>query len=369
MHLTSKPLLNEFQTSSSTQSSFTRLRISRRVVLAIQRTTPLLRRPPRFSIFPVFQTPRIPTKTTHAEFQTSGESAPQSRSKSILLGADSRAVQARYLIAPAPYARPSSLAQQLQHRSAFAVSPPSKRSVNTRSLAPPNTASRSRSHLLSPRIKAFATSPPMAPPADASTTKPSTSSPSIQALRPIILSGPSGAGKSTLINRLSKAHPHLFGFSISHTTRSPRPGEQNGREYHFIPRDTFQTMITSSQFLEHAQFGGNFYGTSKGEIGRIQGLERVPVLDIDMEGVKSVLQDAELGALVRTCAVQPPSLAELEKRLRGRGTETEEKVRERLQKAEVEMAFSTEEGRFQRVVVNEEVERAWEELEAWVFER
>ncbi|KAL9058517.1 MAG: hypothetical protein Q9162_001672 [Coniocarpon cinnabarinum] len=213
----------------------------------------------------------------------------------------------------------------------------------------------------------------MATDADASTTtspitKPSTTSPAIQALRPIILSGPSGAGKSTLINRLSKAHPHLFGFSISHTTRSPRPGEQNGREYHFIPRDTFQTMITS-QFLEHAQFGGNFYGTSKGEIGRIQGLGRVPVLDIDMEGVKSVLQDPELGSIVRTCAVQPPSLAELEKRLRGRGTETEEKVRERLQKAEVEMAFSTEEGRFQRVVVNEEVERAWEELEAWVFER
>lgn len=101
--------------------------------------------------------------------------------------------------------------------------------------------------------------------------------------RPIVISGPSGTGKSTLLKHLFTAHPHTFGFSVSHTTRSPRPGEQDGREYNFTTKEKFLKLLDEGGFIEHAQFGGNYYGTSVKAVKDVAEKGRVCVLDIEME--------------------------------------------------------------------------------------
>jgi guanylate kinase len=101
--------------------------------------------------------------------------------------------------------------------------------------------------------------------------------------RPIVISGPSGAGKSTLLKRLFAEYPDRFGFSISHTTRGPRAGEENGREYHFVSREDFQKLVEQNGFIEHAQFGSNLYGTSVQAVKDVRERGRVCILDIEME--------------------------------------------------------------------------------------
>lgn len=101
--------------------------------------------------------------------------------------------------------------------------------------------------------------------------------------RPIVISGPSGAGKSTILKRLFDEFPDKFGFSISHTTRSPRAGEENGREYHFVTKEEFLDLVDKKGFVEHAQFGGNHYGTSIKAIQDIAEKGRICILDIEME--------------------------------------------------------------------------------------
>jgi len=108
--------------------------------------------------------------------------------------------------------------------------------------------------------------------------------------RPIVVSGPSGSGKSTLLNRLLKKYPDNFGFSISHTTRAPRGAEQHGQEYYFVTKDEFQDLIANGGFIEHAQFGSNFYGTSFKAVEDIAQKGRTCILDIEMEvGLHSFL--------------------------------------------------------------------------------
>lgn len=99
----------------------------------------------------------------------------------------------------------------------------------------------------------------------------------------MVISGPSGAGKSTLLKKLFAAHPGRFGFSISHTTRNPRAGEENGREYHFVTRDDFKSLVSANGFIEHAEFGGNFYGTSVQAVKDIAEKGQICILDIEME--------------------------------------------------------------------------------------
>ena len=101
--------------------------------------------------------------------------------------------------------------------------------------------------------------------------------------RPIVVSGPSGSGKSTLLKRLFEAYPDRFGFSVSHTTRAPRTGEQNGREYNFTTKDAFNKMVDEGGFIEHAQFGSNLYGTSVQAVKDVRDQGRVCILDIEME--------------------------------------------------------------------------------------
>lgn len=148
--------------------------------------------------------------------------------------------------------------------------------------------------------------------------------------RPIVISGPSGVGKGTLFKMLFAQHPDTFTLSVSHTTRAPRAGEQHAVDYHFVSHDDFESLIAADGFVEHAKFGGNRYGTSKSTI-REQGEKgKVVVLDIEMEGVKQIKASS---IPARFVFVAPPGEEELEKRLRGRGTEKEESIQKRLAQA------------------------------------
>lgn len=182
--------------------------------------------------------------------------------------------------------------------------------------------------------------------------------------RPIVISGPSGVGKGTLYELLFARHPDTFTLSVSHTTRSPRPGEQHGVNYFYVTRDEFENLVAADGFVEHAQFGSNRYGTSKQTIREQSAKGRVVVLDIEIEGVRQVRQS---DLTPRYVFIMPPSVEELERRLRGRGTETEENIVKRLARARVEIAFA-EEGGFDKVIVNNDLETAYRELEAWAYE-
>ncbi|XP_074627539.1 guanylate kinase-like isoform X1 [Acropora palmata] len=182
---------------------------------------------------------------------------------------------------------------------------------------------------------------------------------SVSKARPLVLCGPSGCGKSTLTNRLLKDHPNKFGFSISHTTRGPRPGEVNGREYYFTDRVSMQKSVDAGEFIEWAIYNGNMYGTSKKAIQDVLDSGKACVLDIDMQGVKKMKNS---GVDCYYIFVKTPSLEELEKRLRSRGTETEESLLKRLEIAKKELAFAETPGNFNRVIINDDLDRAYNEF-------
>ncbi|XP_067326498.1 guanylate kinase isoform X2 [Anolis sagrei] len=179
--------------------------------------------------------------------------------------------------------------------------------------------------------------------------------------RPVVLSGPSGAGKSTLLKKLLKDYENVFGFSVSHTTRNPRPGEVNGKDYHFVTREEMQKEIDAGGFIENAEFSGNMYGTSKAAIQAVQAQNQICILDIDMQGVKNI-KKTDLNPIY--ISVQPPSIDVLEKRLRDRQTETEESLQKRLTAARVDMELSKEPGLFDLVIVNNDLEAAYSELKS-----
>lgn len=183
-------------------------------------------------------------------------------------------------------------------------------------------------------------------------------------LRPIVISGPSGVGKGTLYKLLMTRHLGVFATSVSHTTRDPRPGEERGVDYYYIGMEEFEQMIEKREFVEHAKFGGNRYGTSKRTIGELTAGGRVVVLDIEMEGVKQI-QKSNIEA--RYVFIAPPSFEVLESRLRGRGTEKEDSIRKRLQQAKNEMEYSKTPGVHDLVIVNKDLERAYGELEGFAF--
>ncbi|RLV85909.1 Guanylate kinase [Meyerozyma sp. JA9] len=184
-------------------------------------------------------------------------------------------------------------------------------------------------------------------------------------LRPIVISGPSGTGKSTLLKRLLAEYPDKFGFSVSHTTRSPRAGEQNGIDYHFVTKDEFQKEIEEKRFVEWAQFSGNYYGTTIKAVEDVASTGKTCILDIDMQGVKSV-KASRLNA--RYLFLSPPSVEELRSRLEGRGTETAESVEKRLAAATAEMEYAKT-GAHDKIIVNDDLEKAYSEFKAFVLEQ
>lgn len=171
----------------------------------------------------------------------------------------------------------------------------------------------------------------------------------------IIVSAPSGCGKSTLLHRLMEKREKLR-FSVSATTRSPREGEVDGRDYFFVDQPTFQRMIEEDAFLEHAEYVGNHYGTPKAAVDALLDEGYDVYLDIDVQGA---MQIKRLRPETLTIFVMPPSLAELESRLRSRGTDSDAVIRSRLETAERELILKDH---YDYVVVNDEVDRAASEI-------
>ncbi|TDH65609.1 hypothetical protein CCR75_000696 [Bremia lactucae] len=179
------------------------------------------------------------------------------------------------------------------------------------------------------------------------------------ALQPIVIAGPSGVGKGTLINLLLEKYPNTFGFSVSNTTRDARKGEVDGEAYHFTARDKMLKEIESGLFLEHAEVHGNLYGTSKRAVQDVQRKGRICILDIDVQGAQQVKKS---GISAKYLFIAPPSLEALEHRLRGRGTETEDKIQLRIKNAEGELAYGQQPGFFDAVLVNNSVNDSFREL-------
>ncbi|MDH5361284.1 MAG: guanylate kinase [Gammaproteobacteria bacterium] len=177
-----------------------------------------------------------------------------------------------------------------------------------------------------------------------------------------VFSAPSGAGKTSLVKALVESTGQIK-VSVSHTTRPMRDGEVDGSDYHFTDVEIFKQMIADDAFLEHADVFGNFYGTSRSAIlDRIAMGEDV-ILEIDWQGAQQVKQKIPAAVLV---FILPPSRAELEKRLRGRGTDADEVIQRRLAEAVTEMSHQ---GEFDYTVVNDDFDTALADLRAIVLAR
>ena len=172
----------------------------------------------------------------------------------------------------------------------------------------------------------------------------------------LILSSPSGAGKSTLSRRLM-AWDQDLSFSVSATTRSPRTGEVDGREYYFKTRAEFQAMVKDGQMLEHAEVFGNFYGSPRGPVEDAMTQGRDTLFDIDWQGGQQIKQ-AMRGDVV-SIFILPPSIAELESRLRGRAQDSEQVIAQRMAKSQAEISHWME---YDYVIVNRDLEAAFGEL-------
>lgn len=149
------------------------------------------------------------------------------------------------------------------------------------------------------------------------------------------------------------------------TTRLPRAGETNGVEYHFVTAEVFKELIDEGKFIEHAEFAGRRYGTSVQAVKDVVNKGRACVLDIEMEGVKQVKKYDDLEA--KFVFVKPPSVEELEKRLKGRGTESEEAIRKRLDQAVKELEYAEGEGVHDVVIVNDNLETAYQRLHGYIM--
>ena len=172
-----------------------------------------------------------------------------------------------------------------------------------------------------------------------------------------IISGPSGVGKSTVLKELFKGRDDLY-FSVSATTRAPRPGEEDGVHYHFTDVDTFRRMIGEDAFLEHAEYVGNFYGTPKKFVDEAMEQGKDVILDIEVQGAMQVI---EKRADVVRIFIAPPSWQSLEERLTSRGTDSPDKVQQRLARAKVEFRSAST---YDYFVINDTVERAVREINA-----
>ena len=172
-----------------------------------------------------------------------------------------------------------------------------------------------------------------------------------------IVSGPSGVGKSTVLKALLETRKNLY-FSVSATTRAPRPGELDGVHYHFMDVDSFRKWIAKEQFLEYAEYVGNFYGTPKRYVDEAMEAGKDVILDIEVQGAIQVV--SKRPETVRIF-IAPPSWAELERRLTERGTDSREKIQKRLLRAKVE--FQTAHT-YDYFVINDTVENAVRELDA-----
>ena len=178
-----------------------------------------------------------------------------------------------------------------------------------------------------------------------------------------VFSGPSGVGKGTLKAKLFEEFADRIAYSVSATTRGPREGEVDGKDYFFITRQEFERRVQNNEFLEHAEFAGNCYGTPRAYVEKLLDSGMNVVLEIDVQGafqVKDKLPEAHL------VFIEPPSLIVLEERLRGRGTETDEVIASRMKAAQAELARKME---YDIRIVNDDLETATRQLVDYVNEK
>ncbi|KAN0064940.1 guanylate kinase [Thecaphora frezii] len=237
-------------------------------------------------------------------------------------------------------------------------------------LLPPASTLASTSSLV---LRRFATMASASAPA----STPASTPPIPSDKRPIVLSGPSGVGKSTLLKKLFDEFPNDFGFSVSHTTRAPRPGEVPGQSYHYVTPDEFESLVQQGAFLENAKFGGNHYGTTAKAVADVstegvQGRDgssnaRRAVLDIDAQGVQLIKANhPSLNPIY--IFISPPSFSTLRQRLTSRGTETEESIVKRLSMAASELAYARRPDSHDWIIVNDDLDRAYALLKGAIFE-
>lgn len=177
---------------------------------------------------------------------------------------------------------------------------------------------------------------------------------------PLVLVGPSGAGKTTIAARLVADHPGRFAFSVSATTRPPRDGERDGRDYHFLSRAAFEDMIAAGELAEWAEVHGEYYGTPTANLAPAGGGAPVTVLDIDVQGARQVMKRAGAALVI---FILPPGPDEWIARLAGRGTESPAEIARRLRTALGELAAAPS---FETFVVNANLDRAVDEVLALV---
>jgi guanylate kinase len=171
-----------------------------------------------------------------------------------------------------------------------------------------------------------------------------------------VITGPSGVGKGTLVKRLLERQPEIW-LSVSATTRAPREGEVDGQSYFFHSREAFDALVATGGLLEWAEFAGNCYGTPRKPVQDQLDQGRAVLLEIELEGARQVRRSFPEGVQI---FLAPPSFEELERRIRGRGTDAEEAIQRRLQRAEEELRAQ---GEFDAVVINDDLDSALEALE------
>jgi guanylate kinase len=174
--------------------------------------------------------------------------------------------------------------------------------------------------------------------------------------RLFVITGPSGVGKGTLVSRLLRRHPQLW-VSVSATTRPPRPGETDGVDYHFLGREEFERRVRQGGFLEWAEFAGNLYGTPREPVEERLAAGRTVLLEIELEGARQVRGTFPAAFQL---FIEPPSFAELERRIRSRGTDSEAAISGRLTRARQELQAA---GEFDAVLVNGDLEEALTTME------
>ena len=178
--------------------------------------------------------------------------------------------------------------------------------------------------------------------------------------RVVVFTGPSGVGKGTLLRSLLPRHPEL-NLSISATTRTPRAGEIHGHHYYFMDREKFQSLIAQDEFLEWAEFAGNYYGTPRQPVLEQVEQGNLVILEIELEGARQVRRTFPEAFQI---FVMPPSLKTLEARIRGRGQDSDEAIAKRLERARIEIAAAAE---FDVQIVNDRLNEALEKLEMALF--
>ncbi|KIL94000.1 hypothetical protein FAVG1_02562 [Fusarium avenaceum] len=182
--------------------------------------------------------------------------------------------------------------------------------------------------------------------------------------RPLIISGPSGVGKGTLIKRLLDAHPDMFSTVISHTTRDPRQGEDDS-SYTFVSKQEFQRLYREGVFIESTVFDNHYYGTSMQAVSQVLCRDAIPLLDLDIKGVKAMKKIKRLDA--KYVFIKPLSFTALESRLRSRGTESEPNIQRRMTKAKLDQKYAEKKGAYNLIIINDNLETAYAELEEFAL--